>query len=156
MGLSSTMMSGEVGPMDHESRSIWDQQRVIRPAKFAMLIVLGYIVISLVPPWFRVYFPVSLRRRIVVRLLLATQVAYGVLLVIIPAASLALLIFLLRTRRREIRRRPWLIRGLTMSASVLLGLALAEGSAWAWLAWTARADARAHQPLPRPTRREPG
>ena len=87
--------------MDHESRSMWDQQRVIRLAKIAMLIVLGYVVISLGPPWFHVYFPVSLRRRIVVRLLLATQVAYGVLLVIVPAALIALLIFLLRARRRE-------------------------------------------------------
>ena len=82
--------------MDHESRSIWNQQRVIRLAKLTMLIVLGYLVISLGPPWFQVYFPVSLRRLIVVRLLLATQVAYGVLLVMVPAALLALLILLLR------------------------------------------------------------
>ena len=86
--------------MDHESRSIWDRQRVIRLAKLAMLIVLGYLVISLGPPWFHVYFPETLRRRIVVRLLLAAQIIYGVLLAIAPIVSILLIVALLRVRGR--------------------------------------------------------
>ncbi len=121
--------------MDHESRSIWDRQRVIRLAKVAMLIVLGYVVISLGPPWFQVYFPVTLRRRIVVRLLLAAQIIYGVLLATAPIVSILFIVALLRVRGRG-ARRTWLIRWVSLSVAVMFGLALAEATAWAWLAWT--------------------
>ncbi len=121
--------------MDHEAQSIWDQQRVIRLAKLAMLIVLGYIVVSLVPPWFHVYFPETLRCRIVVRLLLAAQIIYVVLLAIAPIVSILFIVALLRVRGRG-ARRTWLIRWVSLSVAVMFGLVLAEATAWAWLAWT--------------------
>ncbi len=77
----------------------------------------------------------SLLKRIVVRLLLAAEVTYGVLLLTVPLVLIALTVALLRARRRG-AGRIWLIRGLALCVAVSVSLAMAEGLASAWLAWT--------------------
>ena len=100
-----------------------------------MPVVLIFLVVSLGPLWFHVFFPDPLLRGIYVEFLLAVELTYGILLASLPVASIALTVAQLRARRRRVRR-PWLIRGLALCTAMVVGLAIAEGAAWAWLAWT--------------------
>ncbi len=121
--------------MNDRSGAPWNPRRLARLAGMALLALLVLATAYLGPPWFRALVPEAMLRRLVVRLLIAAQVAYGVLLVTMPVVSIALAIVVVRQRRRGVRR-PWPARGLAMGVGVLLGLGLAEAAAWSWLAWS--------------------
>jgi hypothetical protein len=118
--------------MDHGPRSTWDRHRIARLASVALLV---FVAMSLGPPWFRALVPDALVKRIIVRLLLAAQAAYGVLLVTVPVAMSALAITLWRARCREVRY-PGLVRGFVLCVALMFSLAMAESIAAVWLAWT--------------------
>ena len=86
--------------MDLASKSQWDLRRVIRLATLVALGIGVFLLVVLGPPWFHALIPTSLLKRIIVRLLLAAQVTYGVLVVILPLALIALTAALIRARRR--------------------------------------------------------
>ena len=121
--------------MDRGSRSSWDLWRLVRLAGMVSVGVLVFLGVSLGRAWFDASIPIIMRRRVVVRLLLAAQAGYGVLLVTLPVALMALTVARLRGRRRG-TRRTWPIRGLAVCVALSLSLAMAEGVAAAWLAWT--------------------
>ena len=118
--------------MDHGPRSTWDRRRIVRLASMALLV---FVAMSLGPPWFHALVPDLLLNRIIVRLLLAAQATYGVLLVTVPVVMGALAITLWRARCREVQR-PGLIRAFVLSVALMFCLAMAESVAAAWLAWT--------------------
>jgi len=121
--------------MEHGTGSGWTPRRFVRLAGMVWLGVLVFLAVCLGPPWFDASIPIAMRRRTVVQLLLAAQVTYGVLLATVPVALIALTVALHRARQRG-RRGPWLIRGLALGVAVSFSMAMAEGVAAAWLAWT--------------------
>ncbi len=111
--------------------------------------MLVFVAISVGPPWFRVLVPDPLFKQIIIQLLLAAQVTYGVLLVTLPVATSALAIALGRARGRAVRR-PWLVRGFVLGGALILSLAMAETIAAEWLAWRQAATPRLPTRFPDP------
>jgi hypothetical protein len=116
--------------MDQDPRSTCDWQRIVRLVSIAVLV---FLALSVGPPWLLTQVRGPLVKRIILRLLLAAQSTYGVLMVAIPVAVGALAISLWRMRRRAVRR-PWLVRGFVLSVALMFGLAMAESIAAVWLA----------------------
>jgi lysophospholipase L1-like esterase len=121
--------------MEPGAGSRWDRRRLIGLATIGLVGVGIFVAGALGPPWFFAFFPPSRLRRIVVRLLEAAQVGYGVLLLIVSIAAIALIVAIARARRRG-TRRGGLIRGLAVCLALIVSMALAEGVSAAWLAWT--------------------
>jgi lysophospholipase L1-like esterase len=124
--------------MDDGSQPTWDLGRILRLLKIAALFIMVYLALILGPPWFQVFFPPMVLHRIYVRLLIAAQIAYGVFLLTVPVTSIVLTVVLLKGRRSRRRgaSRPWLVRGLALCLALMVSLAIAEGTARAWLEWT--------------------
>jgi lysophospholipase L1-like esterase len=135
--------------MKHGSGSRWDRRRLIRLAILAALGVGIFLSVSLGPPWFHYFFPIPMRRRIVVQLLLVAQAGYGLLLATVPVALIGLTVALVRARRRG-ARRIGLIRGLALCVAVSVSLAMAEGVSAVWLAWTRVPTPRLENRFPDP------
>ena len=67
------------GRTEHDSTTRWDGQ-VARLARLVVPIVVLFLVVSLGPLWFHVFFPDLLLRRMSIVFLRAVEVIYGILL----------------------------------------------------------------------------
>ncbi len=121
--------------MEQATGSRWELRRVLRLAMLVVLGLGGVLAVCLGPPWFHAFVPIAMRRRIVVQLLLAAQITYGILLAIVPVALIALTVALIRTRVRS-ARQPLLVRGVALCVAIGVSMAIAEGVSSAWLTWT--------------------
>ena len=108
-----------------------------RSVRLASLIVLLLGAVAVGWPWLLVAVRDFRVRRLILRLLLAADVAYGALWLGLVVAVMGLGFGVWWARRRGIRR-PALVRGLMLCTALTLGLILAEATAWVWLAWTGR------------------
>ena len=131
--------------MKHGSGTGRDKHRVVRLARWVGPVVLLFLAAALGPLWFHAFFPDPVLHRIFVHVLLAGEVIYGILVATLPATLIALIAGHWHARRKGVRR-PWVVRGLAMCMALVFGLAIAEGAAWAWLAWTS---------VPMPSRTNP-
>jgi lysophospholipase L1-like esterase len=121
--------------MDHGLRLSWDWRRIVRLVRIALLGVSIILAVVVGPPWFHALVPDQQLRRALIRLLVAVQVGYGVLLAVIPVLLVAVAAALGLAWRRG-ARRPRLDRVLALGIAVMVGLAMAEVVATMWLAWT--------------------
>ena len=135
--------------MDQGSGTTWDRHRVSRLARMAALVSLVFLALRLGPPWFLAFIPHSMRRRIIVRLLVAAQVSYGIVLTAVPVAAIVLIVALLRSRRRG-ARGTWFARGFVLCVAVIVASVMAEGVAAAWLAWRQTSTPRLPTRFPDP------
>jgi hypothetical protein len=99
----------------------WDLRRAARLATVVRAGLLMIVAVPVVPEWFPVLVPEWTLRHFYIRVLLVGEVAYAVLLALVPIALVISAVARLRARQCG-RARPWLARGVALCAgSVRLG-----------------------------------
>ncbi|MBX6313197.1 MAG: hypothetical protein IRY99_09825 [Isosphaeraceae bacterium] len=117
------------------------RQRLIRLLGLALGITAAIVALWVLPLWGAALVPPGGLRRATVVLLWGLLIAYGLILAIAPAGTILLGVGLWRARRRGESWPVSRVRALLLCASLLVGLALLEGGAAAWRAWTRRPPA---------------
>lgn len=119
-----------------------DWRRLGRLARMALAPFVAIVAILVGPPWFRAIVGAGSWNRTIVGFLVGLEVAYVAALAIAGLGAVVFGVLFRRARRRR-QSRPWLARALLACGVGLVALALAEGTAAAWQAWTHRTPALA-------------
>jgi lysophospholipase L1-like esterase len=107
-------------------------QRAKASLSLGLLLLAGFLMLSLAPPWFRATVSASLIRRTEIRLLTVAEIIYGTTILIAAFALIPLLAVTLK-RRSLARPRSWTARCLVSAISILVAGGFAEGAAVACL-----------------------
>ncbi|MGO9467234.1 MAG: tetratricopeptide repeat protein [Isosphaeraceae bacterium] len=107
-------------------------QRAGASVLLGLLLLAGFLVLAIGPPWFQATVPPSFIRRTEIRLLSVAEIAYGVAILIAIFAVVPLLAVLIR-RRTPSLARSWTARCLMLAFSILVAALVAEGAAVACL-----------------------
>jgi len=107
-------------------------QRAAASLLLVLLLLGGFLVLSIGPPWFRAYAPPTLIRRTEIRVLAVAEFVYGTAVLIAAFALIPLLAAWIR-KRTPARVRFWSVRCLVLAISTLVAAGLAEGAAVACL-----------------------
>ena len=97
-----------------------------------LLLIAGFLIVSLGPLWFRYFVQDSVIRRTEARVLEGAEIVYGTTIVIATLALIPLLVLQIR-RPTPVRVRFWTTRCLVLAISVVLSAGVAEGVAVACL-----------------------
>lgn len=115
-----------------------DWRRLGRLAALILAIFAAILAAMVIPPWVDAFFSRRVLRRALIGFLVGLEFAYVGALVA-AAVGLAAFGYGFRRARRLRATRPMLARGLLVCGCGLASLALAEGTAAAWLGWIHRA-----------------
>ena len=107
-------------------------QRVGASFMLGLLLIAGFLIVSLGPLWFRYFVQDSVIRRTEARVLEGAEIVYGATIVIATLALIPLLVLQIR-RPTPVRVRFWTARCLVLTISVVLSAGAAEGVAVACL-----------------------
>jgi len=107
-------------------------QRLGASVSLGLLLLVGFLALSLAPPWFRTYVGPSLIRRTEIRLLSVAEIVYGAAILSAIIALMPLLAVSIQ-RRTAARVRAWATRCLVLAISILVAAGLAERAAAACL-----------------------
>ena len=107
-------------------------RRVGASFMLGLLLLAGFLMLSIGPPWFRATVRESAIRRTEAWVLDGAEIVYGTAIVITTFALIPLLILRV-SRRKTVRARFWTTRGLVLAISVLGSAGVAEGVAVACL-----------------------
>ncbi len=94
-------------------------QRARASLMLGLLLLAGFLVLSIAPPWFQATVPPSLIRRTEIRLLAVAEVIYATAILIAGFALIPLLAVSI-SRRTAAKARLWTVRGLVMAFSILV------------------------------------
>jgi hypothetical protein len=106
--------------------------RDVASVLLVLLVVAGFLLAAVVPPWFQTSVPPSVIRRTEIQLLSVAKDVYGAV-VLIACNALISLTAVSVGKRLSARARWWTIRYLVLSISILVAAGLAEGVAAACL-----------------------
>jgi tetratricopeptide (TPR) repeat protein len=93
-----------------------------------LLLLAGFLMLSLGPPWFQATVSPSLIRRTEIRLLAVAEIVYGTAILIAAFALIPLLAVSIK-RRSPARAQSWTARCLVLAISILVAGGVAEGAA---------------------------
>jgi lysophospholipase L1-like esterase len=107
-------------------------RRVGASLMLGLLLLAGFLIVSLGPLWFRYFVQDSVIRRTEARVLEGAEIVYVATIVIATLALIPLLVLQIR-RLTPVRVRFWTARSLVLAISVVLSAGVAEGVAVACL-----------------------